>query len=34
MFWVDDVNFQTGQATLTDAFDDQVVDVALPLAQN
>ena len=29
-----DVNFQTGQATLLDAFDDQVVDVALPLAQN
>ena len=29
-----DVNFQTGQATLLDAFDDQVVDVALPVAQN
>ena len=29
-----DVNFQTGQATLLDALDDQVVDVALPLAQN
>ena len=28
------VNFQTGQATLLDTFTDQVVDVALPLAQN
>jgi len=29
-----DVKFQTGQATLLDAFDDQVVVVALPVAQN
>jgi hypothetical protein len=28
------VNFQTGQATLLDTFGDQVVDIALPLAQN
>jgi len=28
------VNFQTGQATLLDAFKDQVVDIALPLGQN
>ena len=29
-----DLNFQTGQATLLDFFDDQVVDVALPVNQN
>jgi len=28
------VSFQTGQATLLDQFDDQVVDVALPVGQN
>jgi hypothetical protein len=28
------VNFQTGQATLADPFNDQVVDIALPLNQN
>src|SRR5262249_9309204 len=28
------INFQTGQATFLDPFDDQVVDVALPLGQN
>jgi Domain of unknown function (DUF4394) len=28
------VNFQTGQATLLDLFQDQVVDIALPLGQN
>ncbi len=28
------VNFQTGQATLEDLFQDQVVDIALPLNQN
>jgi hypothetical protein len=28
------VNFQTGQATLEDLFNDQVVDIALPLSQN
>ncbi len=28
------VNFQTGQAALEDPFNDQVVDIALPLSQN
>jgi hypothetical protein len=30
----DTVDFQTGQATLEDLFNDRVVDIALPLSQN